>query len=115
MALEGRCHCGACKIVLPRVPESVTQCNCSLCRATGWRGLYFSSDELEISGNFDGYVRTDLDEMFLRTFRCRNCGIATHWEPLTEPPHERMGVNANLFDPTALDGLPVRNVDGASW
>ena len=115
MKLEGRCHCGACTIRLPRVPDSVTQCNCSLCRATGFRGIYFGSDELEISGDFDGYVRTDLDQAYLRTMRCRHCGTATHWVPLSEPPHERMGVNANLFDPALFDGLPVRQVDGASW
>ena len=115
MRLEGRCHCGACSIRLPRPPETVTQCNCSLCRATGFRGVYFSSEELEISGEFDSYVRQDLDEVFLRTLRCANCGMATHWEPLSEPPHERMGVNANLFDPAEVDGLPIRHVDGASW
>jgi hypothetical protein len=41
--------------------------------------------------------------------------MATHWEPLGNPPHERMGVNANMFDPAALEGLPVKHVDGASW
>jgi len=115
MSLEGRCHCGACTIRLSRKPESVIQCNCSLCRATGWRGIYFGSEELEIYGDFDSYARTDLDAVFLRTFRCRNCGMATHWEPLAEPPHERMGVNANMLDPTALEGLPTQHVDGASW
>lgn len=115
MELEGRCHCGACTIRLPRTPDSVTQCNCSLCRATGWRGVYFGSEELTISGSFDAYVRADLDEVFLKTFRCAHCGMATHWEPLSAPPHERMGVNANLFPPAAFETVPVRQVDGASW
>jgi hypothetical protein len=113
--LEGACHCGACRIRVPRAPDYVGQCNCSLCRKTGFRGIYFGSDEVEISGDFDSYVRADIDEQFLRTMRCRNCGIATHWEPLTEPPHERMGINANLFEPKLLTGIPVREVDGASW
>ena len=115
MALEGRCHCGACTVRLSRTPESVTHCNCSLCQQTGFCGVYFSSGEVEISGDFDSYVRSDLDEVFLRTFRCSSCGIATHWEPLAEPPHARMGINANLFDPKLLVGIPVREVDGASW
>ncbi|HYI43093.1 MAG TPA: GFA family protein [Sphingomicrobium sp.] len=115
MTLEGRCHCGACSVRLARAPNSVTQCNCSLCRATGWRGIYFRPDEVEVSGDFDTYVRNDLDQVFLRTFRCSNCGMTTHWEPVTDPPHERMGVNANVLDPAAIDGLPVRHIDGASW
>jgi hypothetical protein len=113
--VEGRCHCGACRIRLARKPDDVARCNCSLCRATGWRGVYLASDEVEISGEFDSYVRSDLDPPMLGVFRCRNCGTPTHWEPLTEPPHERMGINANLLDPSVLQGLPVRKVDGASW
>jgi hypothetical protein len=115
MALEGRCHCGACTVRLAKAPESVTQCNCSLCRATGWRGIYYSPDEVEMRGAFDSYVRADLDEVFLRTFRCKTCGMATHWELLADPPHERMGVNANMLDRGAFKGLPIRQVDGASW
>ncbi|MDQ3470989.1 MAG: GFA family protein [Pseudomonadota bacterium] len=113
--LEARCHCGACSVRLARPPDSVTHCNCSLCRTTGWRGVYFSSDEVEIAGEFDSYVRSDLKEPFLRNLRCKQCGTPTHWEPLTAPPHERMGVNANLLHPAALEGVPVREVDGASW
>lgn len=113
-ALEGSCHCGACRIRIPRSPEYVNRCNCSLCRKTGFRGIYFGSEEIEVHGDFEAYVRDDI-EQFLRTMRCRRCGIATHWEPLTPPPHERMGINANLFSPGNLDGVPVRDVDGASW
>ena len=115
MAIEGSCHCGACTVRLPRTPDTVTRCNCSLCRATGWSGVYFSSDEIAISGEFDSYVRNDLPEVYLRTYRCSDCGMATHWEPLTEPPHERMGINANMLDRALIESLPVRHVDGASW
>ena len=113
--LTARCHCGGVTIRLPRKPDYVNECNCSLCAMTGWRGIYFASDELVIDGALDSYVRTDIAQPFLRVLRCANCGIATHWEPLAEPPHERMGVNARLADPALLDGVEVRQVDGASW
>lgn len=113
--LTATCHCGRAVLRLARAPEQVTHCNCSLCRRTGFRGIYYRSDEVTISGDFDAYVREDLDDVFLKTLRCRTCGVTTHWEPLTEPPHERMGVNARLLDPTLLEGVAVTFVDGASF
>jgi hypothetical protein len=113
--LTGRCHCGAVSITIARKPSNVSHCNCSLCTKTGFQGIYYPSEELNISGEFDGYVRSDVTEPFLRNLRCKTCGIATHWEPLTAPPHERMGVNARLFDPAVLDEAEVNEVDGRSW
>src|SRR5918995_622020 len=109
------CHCGAVRITLPRKPDLVTQCNCSLCAKTGFRGVYFSSEELVIEGEFDSYVRSDLKQAYLANHRCKTCGILTHWTPLSEPPHERIGVNARLLDQSELEGVPVQLVDGASW
>ena len=51
----------------------------------------------------------------VEVLRCRHCGIATHWTPLSDPPHERIGINARLFEPSAFDGIEVREVDGRSW
>ena len=113
--LVASCHCGRATIHLPRKPDSVTECNCSLCSKTGFRGVYFRSDELVIDGDFDSYVRSDLSQAYLATHRCSCCGVATHWTPLGEPPHERMGVNARLIDPALLEGVTVQKVDGANW
>ncbi len=113
--LVATCHCGRASIRLPRKPVSVTQCNCSLCTKTGFRGVYFGSDELAIEGEFHSYMREDIKTSYLATHRCAHCGTTTHWTPLTEPPHERMGVNARLIDQALLGGVPVEQIDGASW
>ena len=113
-ALVGTCHCGRVSITLPRRPEQLVQCNCSLCSKTGFRGIYFASDELVVDGKLDSYVRTDLKQAYLANHRCKTCGVPTHWTLLSDPPHERVGVNARLFG-AALDGLPIEEVDGASW
>ncbi len=109
------CHCGRATIRLPRTPEQITQCNCSLCTKTGFRGVYFSSAEVSIEGEFDSYVRSDLKQPYLTNYRCKTCGIPTHWTPLSDPPHERIGINARLIDESLLDGVPVKQVDGRSW
>ena len=114
-ALVASCHCGRSRITLPRKPSEVIHCNCSLCTKTGFQGIYFSSDEISIEGEFDSYVRSDSNPACIAQQRCRHCGIITHWIPLTDPPHERMGVNARLLELGALDGIPVKQVDGRSW
>ena len=64
--LVASCHCGRATHHGCRAsPSQVTQCNCSLCSKTGFRGVYFSSDELVIEGEFDSYVRSDLKQAFL--------------------------------------------------
>ena len=113
--LEASCHCGAVRIAFPRAPEQITRCNCSYCRKFATRTFYFGSEELAISGELDSYVRTDIDEPTIRFMRCRNCGVHTHWEPLDDPPHERMGINANLVDPALIADAELVEVDGASW
>jgi hypothetical protein len=113
--LVATCHCGRATIRLPRKPDSITECNCSLCTKTGFRGVYFSSDELVIDGEFDSYVREDIKQAYLANHRCKTCGILTHWTLLSDPPHERMGVNARLIDQTELAGVPIKQVDGRSW
>jgi hypothetical protein len=114
-AIIGTCHCGRVSITIPRKPDEVTQCNCSLCAKTGFRGIYFGSDQIAIEGHFDSYVRADLKQAYLANHRCRSCGILTHWTLLSEPPHERMGINARLFDEALLEGVPVKHVDGRAW
>jgi len=114
-SLVASCICGRARITLPRAPEYVSHCNCSMCSKTGFEGVYFPSDELRIEGEFDSYVREDLSDPCLRNHRCRHCGVATHWTLLSDPPYERMGVNARLLDPEALKDVPVREVDGRSW
>ena len=109
------CHCGTVTIELPRKPDYINECNCSICTKLGWRCVYFRSDEVRIKGSFQSYIRSDLAEPMLQVLRCASCGCPTHWELLTPPPHERMGVNARLLEPRHLEGVEVRQVDGASW
>ena len=113
--LVGTCHCGQARIRLPGKPAEVIHCNCTLCSKSGFQGVHFSSEELQIQGDFDSYVRADSNPAYIAQHRCNHCGIITHWTPLTDPPHERMGVNARLFEPDTLTDVPVKQVDGRSW
>ena len=118
--IEVACHCGDVTLTLPRAPEEILQCNCSICRKSGFRGVYYRDGEVNVSGALDSYVRTDMDKPCITMWRCRRCGILTHWTLLDAWPHDevprpdRMGVNARLLDRALAERLPVQHSDGAS-
>lgn len=118
--IEARCHCGGVVLSLPREPEEILTCNCSMCRTSGFRGVYYGEGEIRVAGELDSYVRSDMDKPCITMWRCKNCGILTHWTLLDDWPYEdierpdRMGVNARLLDPALTEGLPVQHSDGAS-
>lgn len=119
--ITASCHCGGVELELPRAPEEILQCNCSICRKSGFMGVYYRDGEVAVRGAVDGYVRNDMaDPPCITMWRCKTCGILTHWTLLDEWPHadverpDRMGVNARLLDPALIEGLPVQHNDGAS-
>jgi len=112
--IKGQCHCGAVQITVPAPPKEIIQCNCSLCRKSGWTGSFWNPDVVEIDTRPDvlnSYVQGD---KMIRLWNCRVCGSHTHWTPITAP-RDRMGVNIKMFDPAHWRHLPVRHVDGASY
>ena len=109
--LEASCHCGACVISLPRAPETVTDCNCSICRRYGVLWAYYDPAEVNLSslGPTDTYM---WDDRSLDFHRCRTCGCVTHWAP-QDPALARMGVNARNLPLELLETLLIRRLDGA--
>jgi hypothetical protein len=114
--LQGSCHCGAVRLVLPSVPENATDCNCSICRRLGGIWAYYKFGTVQITGHperTDEYIQGDRT---LRTIRCSTCGCTTHWEPLDPKPGARHGVNLRNFDPKLLASVEVQHLDGAdTW
>jgi hypothetical protein len=114
--LSATCHCGAVRIEIPARPDTVTNCNCSLCRRLGGLWAYYPLSEVTVHGHPEhtqGYVQGDRT---LRTVRCRTCGCTTHWEPLDPRRHTRVGVNIRNFDPAVIGDVKIRLLDGAdTW
>ena len=103
-------RCG--EIAVPFAPETLTDCNCSLCRRVGGLWAYYSPRDVTVSGATDSYMWGD---RMLTNHRCRVCGNATHWSPV-DPAGARMGVNARLMAPEIVAATRIRRFDGAdSW
>ena len=112
--LTATCHCGAIRIDLPAKPETVTDCNCSICRRYGTLWAYYKESEVQVHaapGATKGYA---WGRKVLRFVGCVTCGCITHWERIVPVAGSKMGVNARNFEPGDLAGIPVRLLDAAS-
>jgi hypothetical protein len=107
------CHCGAVCIEIPYVPETLTECNCSICRRYGVLWAYFQRPEVKITAAPGATRAYAWGEKSLQFVRCATCGCVTHWEPTVTARGERVGINARNFAPAQLGAVRVRHLDGA--
>ena len=110
--VELSCHCGAVRFSVVRAPETVTECNCSLCRRYGVLWAYYDVGEITVLTEplpTDTYGWTG---RYVDFHRCRTCGCVTHWVPRAAGRQQR-GVNARLLPVEVLAAARVRHKDGA--
>jgi hypothetical protein len=111
--IDASCHCGAVHLEIDTLPETVTDCNCSICRRYGVLWAYYSPKQVHIvaaSGATDIYM---WDDRSIEFHRCKNCGCITHWASVDQSS-DRIGVNARLMDPDIVAAARVRKLDGAA-
>ena len=112
--MRGSCHCGKVRIEVPRPPDWVGSCNCSICRRTGILWAYYKPEEVRVepeTGATQPYIWGD---RCLALHHCRTCGCITHWQNLM-PDGDKMGINALLLDGFDAEGTELRLIDGASF
>src|SRR5262245_33777297 len=74
------CHCGQVTVEIPRPPESLTNCDCSICRRYGTLWAYYRESEVRISAAPGSTNAYSWGRKSLRFVRCATCGCITHWE-----------------------------------
>lgn len=105
--MKATCHCGAITITVPRKPESVNECKCTICRRYAAAWAYYNTKEVTVSAKpgskTNKYVWGD---RIVEFHFCEVDGNLTHWWPadLSELPEGvyKMGVNTNMMDPDEL-------------
>jgi hypothetical protein len=104
--IKATCHCGACTIVVPSMPATLNDCNCSICRRYGVLWAYYSPKDVRIDSGGkepDKYLWGDKQLYFAR---CKDCGCVTHWHPVDD--YDRMGVNARLMPVELFQNIHIR-------
>jgi len=117
--IELTCLCGQSRMALPRKPDFVHACNCSLCAKSGAHWAYFDPAEVTVEGASATYVRQDKAEPSAALHFCPQCGSTTHFrltpQAVAKFGDSMMGVNMRLADEADLAGVERRYPDGRGW
>ncbi len=111
--VKGSCHCGRVKWIYNSPVESVTACNCTLCRRYGALWAYgVSPSEIQVEGPTSAYVWGNQLSGF--NF-CNNCGCLAYY--IANKPYEdgqrRVAVNFRMAeDPEQIQSLRIDHFDG---
>ena len=114
---RGGCHCGRVRFELdaPAAPD-VLDCNCSICRMTGFLHLIVPASRFRLLSGADDLTEYTFNTGAAKHRFCRHCGIKSFYVPRSHP--DGFSVNARCLDDvdlSTLDLIPVddRNRDAA--
>jgi hypothetical protein len=113
MKVAGGCHCGAVRFEaeVPGPPVPALQCNCSVCRMTGFLHVMVRHDEFELVSGRDSLASYRFGTGTAEHLFCRTCGVKSFYQPRSHPGS--WSINANCLDePQALE---IDRFDGRNW
>lgn len=111
--ITAQCHCGNIKLEVQYLPDTMTVCNCSICRRLSARWLYYKSNEVKIAftqPSPSSYVWGDKEISF---HHCSLCGCSTHYQIIDNSDFDRIAINANMLEPKLIENLKIRRFNGA--
>ena len=113
MKVKGGCHCGAVRFEaeLAEPPVPALDCNCSMCRMTGFVHVIVPHGAFELVAGRDALASYRFGTGAAEHLFCRTCGVKSFYQPRSHP--EAWSVNATCLDEQVE--LIVDFFDGANW
>jgi hypothetical protein len=111
--IEGGCHCGAVRFEakVPEPPVPALDCNCSVCRMTGYMHINVPHREFELLSGRDSLTSYRFGTGAAEHLFCRQCGVKSFYQPRSHP--DCWSINANCLDEPVE--LVVEKFDGRDW
>ena len=111
---RGGCHCGRVRfeVVAPRDVEAV-DCNCSMCRRTGYLHLIVEADRFKLLEGRDVLTDYRFNTGTARHLFCSVCGIKSFYVPRSHP--DGWSIIVRCLDAATLGAVTVRPFDGDHW
>lgn len=110
----GGCHCGRIRFEVdaPAAIEA-TECNCSICRKSGFVHMFVSVDAFRLLRGEDDLIRYTFNTGIAKHLFCRHCGIKSFYIPRSHP--DGVSVNVNCLDPESIESIEITPFDGRNW
>lgn len=113
MKASGGCHCRAVRFAaeLGEAPVAALDCNCSICRMTGFIHIIVSHGDFELLSGRDVLSSYHFGTGAADHLFCSVCGVKSFYQPRSHA--DAWSVNAYCLD--ERPELAVELFDGADW
>jgi len=110
----GGCHCGMVRfaVLAPDVIE-VKECNCSICRRTGYLHLIVDKERFRLLSGEDKLTTYRFNTGIAKHHFCSLCGIKSFYVPRSKP--DGFSVNVRCLDHGQVTISRVTLFDGQHW
>jgi hypothetical protein len=110
----GSCHCGAVRLEV-EAPQEIEayECNCSMCRRTGFLHLIVPASRFRLVSGADALTTYTFNTGTAKHLFCRVCGVRPFYVPRSNP--DGFSVNVRCLDQAAIRSVSVLPFDGENW
>lgn len=107
---RGGCHCGLVRFEVdaPAHPQ-VQECNCSICRMTGFLHLIVPASRFRLLQGQDALAEYRFNTGTARHLFCKHCGVKAFYVPRSHP--HGCSVNVRCLDEGTLQGYELSLFD----
>ena len=111
---KGGCHCGQVRFEVdaPAVIEA-TDCNCSICRKSGFLHLIVAASDFRLLQGEDSLCTYTFNSGVAKHRFCRQCGVKSFYIPRSHP--DGVSVNVHCLDADTVEAVNTTDFDGANW
>jgi hypothetical protein len=103
---SGGCHCGAVTFEVDAPARmTVSDCNCSICKLTGYLHLIVPRARFRLQRGADQLTEYRFNTGTARHLFCSRCGIKSFYVPRSNP--DGYSVNARCLDSSTIEHMEV--------
>ena len=109
---RGGCHCGRVRFEVDAPADvAVLDCNCSICRMTGFLHLIVPAARFRLLSGADALGEYTFNTGAAKHRFCRHCGIKSFYIPRSHP--DGVDVNVRCLEPGTIASIDVTAFDDA--